>query len=81
MVQGSTSENLGPDCFDKISASNDNLSNNAGKENINDNDNKAKESDMEWTMVKPKQKRTRSGSNDSDSTRLETSVSPNKKHL
>ena len=35
---------------------------------------------MEWTTVKPKQKRTRSGSNDSDRTRLEASVSPNKKH-
>ena len=71
-----------PDCFDKISACNDSLSNNTGKENINDNDNEAKETDMEWTTVKPKQKRSRSGSNDSDSdrTRLETSASPNKKH-
>ena len=77
-VQGNTSENLGPDCFDKISACNDNLSNNTGKDKINDNE--AKETDMEWTTVKPKQKRNRSGSNDSDRTRLETSVSPNKKH-
>ena len=82
MAQGNTSEHLGPDCFDKISACNDNLSNNTGKKNINDNDNEAKETDMEWTTVKPKQKRRRSGSNDSDSdrTRLETSGSPNKKH-
>ena len=80
IVQGNTSENLGPDCFDKISACNDNLSNNTGKDKINDNDNEAKETDMEWTTVKPKQKRNRSGSNDSDRTRLETSVSPNKKH-
>ena len=82
MAQGNTSEHLGPDCFDKISACNDNLSNNTGKENINDNDIEAKETDMEWTTVKPKQKRSRSGSNDSDSdrTRLETSASPNKKH-
>ena len=82
MAQGNTSEHLGPDCFDKISACNDSLSNNTGKENINDNDNEAKETDMEWTTVKPKQKRSRSGSNDSDSdrTRLETSASPNKKH-
>ena len=80
IVQGNTSENLGPDCFDKISACNDNLSHNTGKDKINDNDNEAKETDMEWTTVKPKQKRNRSGSNDSDRTRLETSVSPNKKH-
>ena len=81
MTQGKVSENLGPDCFDKISACNDNLSNNTGNKNINDND-EAKETDMEWTTVKPKQKRSRSGSNDSDSdrTRLETSASPNKKH-
>ena len=78
IVQGNTLENIGPDCFDKISACNDNLSNNDGKDKINDNE--AKETDMEWTTVKPKQKRTRSGSNDSDRTRLETSVSPNKKH-
>ena len=78
IVQGNTSENLGPDCFDKISACNDNLSNNNGKDKINDIE--AKETDMEWTTVKPKQKRSRSGSNDSDRTRLESSVSPNKKH-
>ena len=76
MTQGKASENLGPDCFDKISACNDNLSNNSGKDKINDNDNEA----MEWTTVKPKQKRTRSGSNESDRARLETSASPNKKH-
>ena len=36
--------------------------------------------DMEWTTVKPKHKRNRSGSSDSEKNRLETSVSPNKKH-
>ena len=35
---------------------------------------------MEWTTVKPKHKRNRSGSSDSEKNRLETSVSPNKKH-
>ena len=35
---------------------------------------------MEWTTIKPKHKRNRSGSNDSEKIRLETSVSPNKKH-
>ena len=35
---------------------------------------------MEWTTVKPKHKRNRSGSNNSEKIRLETSVSPNKKH-
>ena len=46
-------ENLGPDCFDKISACNDNLSNNNGNDKINDNDNEATETDMEWTTVNP----------------------------
>ena len=80
MVQGNTSEHLCPDCFDKISASNENLSKNTEQDTSNDNENKAKETDMEWTTVKPKHKRTRSGSNESVRARLETSVSPNKKH-
>ena len=88
LVQGNMSENLCPDCFDKISAS-DNLSKNVGQENSRNKDNKANntgsvgnsnETDMEWTTVKPKHKRNRSGSNDSEKNRLESSVSPNKKH-
>ena len=89
LVQGNAPENLGPDCFDEISASYDNLSKNVGQENSRNNDNQAKntgseansnETDMEWTTIKPKHKRNRSGSNDSEKIRLETSVSANKKH-
>ena len=89
LVQGNASENLGPDCFDKISASYDKLSKTVGQENSRNNDNQANntgneansnETDMEWTTIKPKHKRSRSGSNDSEKIRLETSVSPNKKH-
>ena len=40
LVQGNMSENLGPDCFDKISAS-DNLSKNVGQESSRNNDNQA----------------------------------------
>ena len=74
LVQRNASENLGPDCFDKISASYDNLSENVGQENSMENDNQANntgskvnsnETDMEWTTIKPKHKRSRSGSNDS----------------
>ena len=88
LVQESKSEQLGPDCFDKISASQGNLSPNIGQEgsknveqasNTGNNINE-KESDTDWTTVKPKHKRSRSGSNDSEKIRLETSVSPNKKH-
>ena len=53
---------------------NDNQANNTGSK-VNSN-----ETDMEWTTIKPKHKRSRSGSNDSEKIRLETSVSPNKKH-
>ena len=88
LVQESKSEQLGPDCFDKISASQGNLSSNLGQDGSKNveqaintgNDINEKESDMEWTTVKPKHKRNRSGSNDSGKIRLETSVSPNKKH-
>ena len=89
LVLGNASENLGPDCFDKISASYDKLSKTVGQENSRNNDNQANntgseansnETDMEWTTIKPKNKRSRSGSNDSEKIRLETSVSPNKKH-
>ena len=88
LVQESKSEHLGPDCFDKISASQGNLSSNIGQEGSNNveqaintgNNSNEKESDMEWTTVKPKHKRNRSGSNDSEKIMLETSVSPNKKH-
>ena len=71
LIEGNTSENLGPDCFDKISAGN-----NAEKAiNTGNEDN----SDMEWTTV-TKHKRNRSSSNESERIKLETSVSPNKKH-
>ena len=84
LAQESKSEQLGPDCFDKISASHNNSSTNSGHEgtrNVEQAINtENEESDMEWTTVKPKHKRNRSGSDDSEKTRLETSVSPNKKH-
>ena len=89
LAQGNGSENLGPDCFDKISASDNLMSRNVGPksarintehDNNAGNENNCKKSDMEWTTVKPKHKRNRSGSSDSEKIRLETSVSPNKKH-
>ena len=84
LAQGNGSENLGPDCFDKISASDNLMStsarNNREHDNNAGNENNCKESDMEWTTVKPKHKRNRSGSSDSEKIRLQTSVSPNKKH-
>ena len=46
------SDNLGPDCLDKISLS------------ANGTQNSEPESDMDWTTVRHKNKRTRSGSND-----------------
>ena len=79
LIEGNTSENLGPDCFDTISANH--LSENLGLEvaiNTGNEDN-SRHSDMEWTTV-TKHKRNRSSSNKSDRIRLETSVSPNKKH-
>ena len=46
------SDNLGPDCLDKSSLSE------------NGNQNSEHESDMDWTTVRHKNKRSRSGSND-----------------
>ena len=74
LAQENASENLGPDGFDKISASDDLISRNVGPKSTRNNtehdnnagnENNCKESDMEWTTVKPKHKRNRSGSNDS----------------
>ena len=59
------SDNLGPDCLDKSSLSE------------NGNQNSEHESDMDWTTVRHKNKRSRSGSNDFEKINLD--VSPNKK--
>ena len=86
LIEGNTSENLGPDCFDKISANK--LSENLGLEHSGNNaeqaintgnEDNSRQTDMEWPPV-TKNKRNRSCSNESVRTRLETSVSPNKKH-
>ena len=61
------SDNLGPDCLDKISLS------------ANGNQNSEHESDMDWTTVRHKNKRTRSGSNDAEKINLDVTVSPDKK--
>ena len=71
LVQESKLEQLSPDCFDKISASHDNLSTNTGSRNVEQaintgNENKTSESDREWTTVKNNHKRNRSGCNDSE---------------
>ena len=60
------SDNLGPDCLDKISFS------------ANGNQNSEHESDMDWTTVRHKNKRTRSGSNDAEKINLDVTVPPNK---
>ena len=78
LIEGNMSENLGPDCFDKISACNDNNVEQAINTGNEDNS-RHSDMDMEWTTV-TKHKRNRSSSNESDRIRLETSVSPNKKH-
>ena len=78
LIEGNLSENLGPDCFDKISACNDNNVEQAINTGNEDNSGHS-DMDMEWTTV-TKHKRNRSSSNESDRIRLETSVSPNKKH-
>ena len=78
MIQENVSNNLGPDCFDKISASGNNKQGNdqeIGKDNENNS-----ESDMEWTTVRHKTKRGRSGSHDSEKINLDITVSPSKKH-
>ena len=78
MIQENVSNNLGPDCFDKISASGNNKQGN-DQELGNDNENNS-ESDMEWTTVRHKTKRGRSSSDDSEKINLELTVSPSKKH-
>ena len=89
MIQRNASENIGCDCFDKISASNDTMSRNVGPKSSRNNreqdtntgnENNYKKSDMEWPTVKPKHKRNRSGSNDLEKIRLETSASLSIKH-
>ena len=61
------SDDLGPDCLDKISLL------------ANGNQNSEHESDMDWTTVRHKNKRTRSGSNDAEKINLDVTVCPNKK--
>ena len=78
MIQENVSNNLGPDCFDKISTSGNNKQGN-DQELGNDNENNS-ESDMEWTTVRHKTKRGRSSSDDSEKINLELTVSPSKKH-
>ena len=78
MIQENVSNNLGPDCFDKISASGNNKQSN-DQELGNDNENNS-ESDMEWTTVRHKTKRGRSSSNDSEKINLDLTVFPSKKH-
>ena len=78
MIQENVSNNLGPDCFDKISASGNNKQGN-DQELGNDNENNS-ESDMEWTTVRHKTKRGRSSPDDSEKINLELTVSPSKKH-
>ena len=60
------SDNLDPDCLDKISLS------------TNGNQNSEHESDMDWTTVRHNNKRTRSGCNDVEKINLDVTVSPNK---
>ena len=73
MTQEIYFEKLKSDCFDKISAS----ENEKNKENVSENN---LETDMEWTTVRAKNKRTRSGSNDTEKISLEMTNSPSKKH-
>ena len=56
------SDNLGPDCLDKISFS-ANGNQNSKHETTSDNNT---ETNMEWTIVRPKNKRVRSNSNDTE---------------
>ena len=56
------SDNLGPDCLDKILFS-ANGNENSEHETTSDNNT---ETNMEWTTVRPKNKRVRSNSNDSE---------------
>ena len=57
-----TSNNLGPDCLDKISFSANGNQNSEHKTTLDNNT----ETNMEWTTVRPKNKRVRSNSNDSE---------------
>ena len=84
MTQNNDYDNLGSDCFDKISASENIIQNNEQESGANDheleNDTENNpESDMDWTTVRHKNKRTRSGSNDAEKIDLDVTVSPNKK--
>ena len=69
------SDNLGPDCFDKISIW---VSGNQNTEQGITIDNNT-ETNMEWTTFRPKNKRVRSNSNDSEKINLDITVSPSKK--
>ena len=68
------SDNLGSDCFDKISFS-ANGNQNSEHETTSDNNT---ETNMEWITVRPKNKRVRSNSNDSEKIKLDITVSPSK---
>ena len=73
MTNGQVSDNLGSDCFDKISVTANEKQNT--EQGINNNN----ETNMEWTTVRPKNKRTRSNSNDSKEINTEVTLSLNKK--
>ena len=62
MTHGQVSDNLGSDCFDKISVT-ANVKQNT-EQGINND-----ETNMEWTTVRPKNKRTRTNSDDSKNSR------------
>ena len=72
MTHGQVSDNLGSDCFDKISVT-ANVKQNT-EQGINND-----ETNMEWTTVRPKNKRTRTNSDDSKKINTEITLSPNKK--
>ena len=84
MTQNNDYDNLGSDCFDKISASENIIQNNEQESGANDHElendtENNSESDMDWTTVRRKNKRTRSGSNDAEKIDLDVTVSANKK--
>ena len=70
-----TSNNLGPDCLDKISFSANGNQNSEHKTTLDNNT----ETNMEWTTVRPKKIRVRSNSNDSEKIKIDITVSPSKK--
>ena len=84
MTQNNDYDNLGSNCFDKISASENIIQNNEQESGANDHElendtENNSESDMDWTTVRRKNKRTRSGSNDAEKIDLDVTVSANKK--